>query len=65
MLPVHPQAMPVILDNIEAQKDWLLNGNCDLLVSYTGRTVAEYMRPCCKNGHVAKGDRKDKRRKIP
>jgi hypothetical protein len=43
MLPIHPQAMPVILDNIEAQKDWLLNGNRDLLVPYTGEMVADEM----------------------
>jgi putative SOS response-associated peptidase YedK len=43
MLPIHPQAMPVILDNIEAQKDWLLNGNRDLLVPYQGEMVADEM----------------------
>ena len=43
MLPIHPQAMPVILDNIDAQKDWLLNGNRDLLVPYTGELLADEM----------------------
>jgi putative SOS response-associated peptidase YedK len=43
MLPIHPQAMPVILDNIDAQKEWLLKGNRDLLVPYKGEMVADEM----------------------
>jgi putative SOS response-associated peptidase YedK len=43
MLPIHPQAMPVILDNIDAQKEWLLNGNRDLLVLYKGEMIADQM----------------------
>ncbi len=43
MLPIHPQAMPVILDSKDAQKEWLLNGTRDLLVPYTGQMIAGEM----------------------
>lgn len=43
MLPIHPQAMPVILDGIDAQKLWLMEGDRDLLVPYAGELVAEEM----------------------
>jgi putative SOS response-associated peptidase YedK len=43
MLPIHPQAMPVILDNIETQKEWLINGNRDLLIPYAGEMIADQM----------------------
>ena len=43
MLPIHPQAMPVILDSMDAQKEWLLNGNRDLLVPYIGEMLADEM----------------------
>ena len=43
MEPIHPKAMPVILDSIETQKLWLLEGDRDLLVPYTGELIAEKM----------------------
>lgn len=43
MEPIHPKAMPVILDSIEQQKLWLLEGDRDLLVPFSGELVAEEM----------------------
>jgi putative SOS response-associated peptidase YedK len=43
MLPIHPEAMPVILDNPDAQKLWLMEGDRDLLVPYSGEMVADQM----------------------
>jgi putative SOS response-associated peptidase YedK len=43
MLSIHPQAMPVILDTIDAQKLWLMEGDRDLLIPYRGELVAEEM----------------------
>ncbi|HEX6278767.1 MAG TPA: SOS response-associated peptidase family protein, partial [Pyrinomonadaceae bacterium] len=43
MEPIHPQAMPVILDSIEKQKLWLYEGDRELLVPYAGDLVAEKM----------------------
>ena len=43
MLPIHPQAMPVILDSPDAQKLWLMEGDRDLLVPYQGKLVADEM----------------------
>ena len=41
MLPIHPQAMPVILDSIEAQERWLIRGDRELLIPYEGEMVAD------------------------
>lgn len=35
--------MPVILDGVDAQKEWQLNGNRDLLVPYTREMIADEM----------------------
>ncbi|HYJ92358.1 MAG TPA: SOS response-associated peptidase family protein [Pyrinomonadaceae bacterium] len=43
MYPIHPKAMPVILDSIEAQKLWLLEGDRELLTPYGGEMVADQM----------------------
>jgi putative SOS response-associated peptidase YedK len=43
MEPIHPKAMPVILDSVEAQKLWLLDGDRDLLVPFGGELIAEQM----------------------
>jgi hypothetical protein len=43
MEPIHPKAMPVILDSIEQQKLWLLEGDRGLLVPYAGNLVADEM----------------------
>ena len=43
MKPLHPQAMPVILDSPESQKLWLLEGDRDLLIPYTGKMISEQM----------------------
>lgn len=43
MRPIHPQAMPVILDSVEDQELWLVNGNRDLLIPYRGELVADEM----------------------
>ena len=43
MLPIHPKAMPVILESIDAQEEWLLSGNRNLLVPYEGAMVADEM----------------------
>lgn len=43
MKPIHPQAMPVILDSPESQKLWLLEGDRGLLVPYAGEMVADQM----------------------
>jgi putative SOS response-associated peptidase YedK len=43
MEPIHPKAMPVILDSIESQKLWLLEGDRGLLVPYAGELIAESM----------------------
>ena len=43
MLPIHPQAMPVILDTPDAQKLWLMEGRRDLLVPYQGAMTADKM----------------------
>lgn len=43
MRPIHPQAMPVILDNMDAQREWLVNGDRGLLVPYKGEMAADEM----------------------
>jgi|GEM_PF-1272170 putative SOS response-associated peptidase YedK len=43
MKPIHPQAMPVILDSPELQKLWLMDGDRDLLVPYTGEMIVDQM----------------------
>jgi putative SOS response-associated peptidase YedK len=43
MVPIHPQAMPVILDTPELQERWLTTGDRDLLVPYTGEMIADEM----------------------
>ena len=43
MKPIHPQAMPVILDSPDLQKLWLMDGDRDLLVPYAGEMAAEQM----------------------
>lgn len=43
MLPIHPHAMPVILDSREKQKRWLLEGDRSLLVPYGGSLIADEM----------------------
>ena len=43
MLPIHPQAMPVILDNPDAQKLWLMEGDRDLLIPYEGEMTVDKM----------------------
>lgn len=43
MIPIHPQAMPVILDSPEKQKRWLVDGDRSLLVPYEGAMVSDEM----------------------
>jgi putative SOS response-associated peptidase YedK len=43
MYPIHPTAMPVILDNADAQKLWLMEGDRELLTPYEGEMVADLM----------------------
>ena len=43
MKPIHPQAMPVILDSPELQKLWLMDGDRDLLVPYAGEMAVDQM----------------------
>ena len=43
MEPIHPQAMPVILDSPELQKLWLMDGDRDLLVPYAGEMAVDQM----------------------
>jgi len=38
---IHPNAMPVILDNQDAQKLWLMEGDRDLLTQYGGEMTSE------------------------
>ena len=49
ILPIHPQAMPVILDTLEKQKLWLMAGDRDLLVPYSGALVADQMPDTLEN----------------
>ena len=37
MKPIHPKAMPVILDNPDSQKLWLIEGDRDLLTPFGGK----------------------------
>lgn len=41
MLPIHPKAMPVILDSPELHKLWLLEGDRDVLVPFVGEMESE------------------------
>lgn len=43
MVPIHPKAMPVILDSPDTQKRWLEEGDRDLLVPYARDLAAEQM----------------------
>jgi len=43
MFPLHPQAMPVILDSVDAQKLWLMEGDRGLLIPYEGEMAADKM----------------------
>lgn len=49
MKPLHPKAMPVILDNPDAQKLWLLEGDRDLLVPYKGDMEYEKLSDTLEN----------------
>jgi putative SOS response-associated peptidase YedK len=41
MQPIHPKAMPVILNDPDAQKLWLMEGDRNLLVPYGGEMESE------------------------
>jgi hypothetical protein len=41
MKPIHPKAMPVILDSPELHKLWLLEGDRSILVPYTGQLESD------------------------
>jgi putative SOS response-associated peptidase YedK len=41
MLPIHPQAMPVILATPEGHNRWLVEGDKSVLVPYTGKMESE------------------------
>ncbi|MBK9154276.1 MAG: SOS response-associated peptidase [Chloracidobacterium sp.] len=41
MQPIHPKAMPVMLDTPELHKLWLLEGDRDVLIPYTGQMESE------------------------
>lgn len=41
MQPIHPKAMPVMLDTPELHKLWLLEGDRDVLVPYPGEMESE------------------------
>ncbi len=43
MKPLHPTAMPVILDNKDTQKLWLTEGDRELLVPYQGELEFEQL----------------------
>ena len=41
MKPIHPKAMPVILNGVDEQKLWLMEGDTDLLRPYDGEMELE------------------------
>ena len=62
MKPIHPQAMPVILDNPDLQKLWLIEGDRDLLVPYDGMLVADQMPDTLE--HIYPEENPEPKRKV-
>ena len=49
MKPIHPKAMPVILDTPELHKLWLIEGDRSVLVPYTGEMEADQLTDKIEN----------------
>lgn len=49
MRPIHPKAMPVILDDVDEQKLWLMEGDRELLTQYKGEMIAEELSDTLEN----------------